>query len=66
MFRSGANFEKPELNVVGKKFKDALVFFNEPSDANKATSRRWLKKAREIQWDYKNIVQGKGGLYRLK
>jgi hypothetical protein len=28
--------------------------------------QRWLKKAREIQWDYKNIVRRKGLLARLK
>jgi hypothetical protein len=66
MFWSGADFEEPELNVVGKKFMDASVFFNEPSEINKASLRRWLKKAKEIQWDYKNIVRRKGKLERLK
>jgi hypothetical protein len=28
--------------------------------------RRWLGKARDIQWDYKNIVRRKGRLDRLK
>jgi len=28
--------------------------------------KRWLTKAREIQWDYKNIVRRKGRLERLK
>lgn len=27
---------------------------------------RWLMKAREIQWDYKNLVRRKGRLQRLK
>jgi hypothetical protein len=27
---------------------------------------RWLAKARDIQWDYKNIVKRKGKLERLK
>ena len=27
---------------------------------------RWLKKSREIQWDYKNIVKNRGKLNRLK
>ena len=26
---------------------------------------RWLKKARDIQWNYKNIVKRKGVLERL-
>lgn len=66
MFWSGVDFEEPELNVVGKKFKDASVFFNEASEVNKSNLERWLKKAREIQWDYKNIVKRKGRLEKLK
>lgn len=65
MFWSGADFEEPGLNVVGKKFKDASVFLNEASAINKTALRRWLKKAREIQWDYKNIVRRKGKLEKL-
>lgn len=66
MFWSGVDFEEPELNVVGKKFKDASVFFNEASEVNKSNLQRWLNKAREIQWDYKNIVKRKGRLEKLK
>ena len=66
MFWSGASFEEPELDVVGRQFKDASVFFNEASEIDKAALRRWLKKAREIQWDYKNIVRRKGKLERLE
>jgi hypothetical protein len=28
--------------------------------------RRWLGKARDIQWDYQHIVKRKGRLERLK
>lgn len=66
MFWSGADFEEAGLSVVGKKFKDASVFFNDASEINKTELRRWLKKARAIQWDYKNIVRRKGKLERLK
>lgn len=66
MFWSGADFDESELNVLGKKFKDASVFFNDASEVNKSDVERWLKKAREIQWDYKNIVKRKGRLERLK
>jgi uncharacterized protein YdhG (YjbR/CyaY superfamily) len=65
MFWSGADFEEAGLNVVGKKFKDASVFYNEVSEVKKSDLRRWLKKARVIQWDYKNIVRRKGRLERL-
>jgi hypothetical protein len=66
MFWSGADLEEPGLNVIGKKFKDASVFYNDASEIDKIALRRWLKKAREIQWDYKNIVRRKGKLERLK
>ena len=66
MFWSGADFGEAGLNVVGKKFKDASVFYTKASEINKTALRRWLKKAEEIQWDYKNIVRRKGKLERLK
>ncbi len=66
MFWSGASFDEEGLNVVGKKFKDASVFFNCDSEVNKTALRRWLKKAKTIQWDYKNIVRRKGKLEKLE
>lgn len=66
MFWSGKDFGEEGLNVVGKKFKDASAFFNAPAEIRKTDLRRWLKKAREIQWDYKNIVKRTGLLERLK
>lgn len=66
MFWSGADFEEPGLNVVGKKFKDASVFYNDVSEINKTELQRWLEKAKEIQWDYKNITRRKGRLERLR
>ena len=66
MFWSGADFEERGLNVPGKKFKDASVFFNDASEIDKNELKRWLEKAKTIQWDYKNIVKRKGVLERLK
>lgn len=66
MFWSGADFEEDLLNVVGKKFKDASIFYNDISEIKKSDLRRWLKKAQEIQWDYKGLVRRKGRLERLK
>ena len=66
MFWCGADFEEPELNVLGKKFKDASIFYSDAADINKTAMRLWLNKSKEIQWDYKNIVQRKGKLERLK
>lgn len=66
MFWSGLGFDEDSLNVKGAKFKDASVFYNEVSEINKKDLKRWLSKARDIQWDYKNIVKRKGVLERLK
>lgn len=65
MFWSGADFEEPALNVVGKKFKDASIFYNDVSEIDTAALQRWLKKACDIQWDYKNLIKNKA-LKRLK
>ena len=66
MFWSGASFEEEKLNVIGKKFKDASIFYTTVEQINTIDLKRWLKKAKEIQWDYKNIVKLKGQLNRLK
>lgn len=66
MFWSGADFEEEKLNVIGKKFKDASVFYTAVEQINTKDLKRWLKKSKEIQWDYKNIVKRKGRLERLK
>lgn len=65
MFWSGIDFEEEKLNVHGKKFKDASVFYNSVAEINKEDLHRWLKKSVEIQWDYKNIVKRKGVLVKL-
>ena len=66
MFWSGADFEEDDLAVRGEKFKDASVFYNEIAEIKVKDLKRWLKKSRNIQWDYKNIVKRKGVLERLK
>lgn len=60
MFWSGADFGEGGLNIVGKKFKDASIFYNDVSEVRTSDLRRWLQKAREIRWDYKNIVRNRG------
>ena len=66
MFWSGADFQEPGLDAVGKKFKDASIFYREVSEVNREDLHRWLGKAQAIQWDYKNIVRRKGLLERVK
>ncbi len=66
MFWSGAGFEEDGLKVRGAKFKDASIFYTTKEKINAKELKRWLKKSRDIRWDYKNIVKRKGRLERLK
>jgi hypothetical protein len=66
MFWSGADFEEENLNVRGKKFKDASIFYTNVCEIKSEDLIRWLKISRDIQWDYKNIVKRKGQLEKLK
>ena len=65
MFWSGASFDEDQLKPGTGKFKDASIRYTSADQVKKADLKRWLKKAREIQWDYKNIVKRKGVLERL-
>lgn len=66
MFWSGADFDEPELKTGTGKFKDASIFYTDISEINVVDLKRWLKKAKDIQWDYKNIVKHRGVLEKLK
>ena len=65
LFWSGQSFDEKDLEVEGT-FKAAQKRYTENSEINVEDLRRWLKKAKEIQWDYKNIVKRRGVLERLK
>ncbi len=65
LFWSGQTFKEPGLTKEGS-FKAAEARFNAPDEINLKDLRRWLGKARDIQWDYKNIVKRKGVLKRIK
>lgn len=66
MFWSGADFGEEKLMVRGDKFRDASIFITTIEQINTKDLKRWLKKSRDIQWDYKNLVKRKGKLERLK
>lgn len=65
LFWSGQSFASPGLKPEGK-FKAAEARFASVDQVDKATLHGWLTEAREVQWDYKNIVRRKGLLERLK
>ena len=66
MFWSGADFNEEKLVPGTGKFKDASIRYTSSDQIDVKDLHRWLKKAKEIQWDYKNIVKRKGVLERLK
>lgn len=65
LFWSGQTFDEPGLKNEGN-FKAAEARFTTAEQVNVDDLARWLQKARDIQWDYKNIVKRKGVLERLK
>jgi hypothetical protein len=65
LFWSGQSFEEDGLHNEGS-FKAAEMRYTSIKQINTKDLKRWLKKAKEIQWDYKNIVKRKGVLERLK
>lgn len=65
LFWSGQSFDEPSLAIEGS-FKAAQARYVDVSEIDSAALQRWLSKARDIQWDYKNIVRRKGKLERLK
>ena len=65
LFWSGQSFDEDILQKEGS-FKAAEIRYTATDQINKVDLRRWLQKAEQIQWDYKNIVKRKGVLERLK
>lgn len=65
LFWSGQSFDEKDLANEGS-FKAAEMRYTSPDQVDKENLKRWLGKARDIQWDYKNIVKRKGKLERLK
>lgn len=65
LFWSGQSFDEEGLAKEGS-FKAAEVRYTTVAQVKKRDLKRWLGKARDIQWDYKNIVRRKGKLERLK
>ena len=65
LFWSGQSFDEEKLADEGS-FKAAESRYTAAAQINKQDLERWLKKAQEIQWDYKNLIKRKGILIRLK
>jgi hypothetical protein len=65
LFWSGQSFEEDGLKKEGK-FKAAEARYTSVDEVDTDDLARWLGKARDVQWDYRNIVRRKGRLERLK
>ena len=64
LFWSGQSLDEPGLEPVGK-FKAADLRITDAAQIEARDLRRWLRKAKTIQWDYKNIVKRRGVLEKL-
>ena len=65
LFWSGQSFAEKGLRKEGS-FKAAEARYGSAAEVDTAKLARWLAEARDVQWDYKNIVRRKGRLVRLK
>jgi hypothetical protein len=64
LFWSGQSFTESGLHPEGS-FRAAEKYYPD-RDAVKVTELRgWLKQAKRIQWDYKNIVKNRGRLNKI-
>ncbi len=64
LFWSGQSFDEEGLQAEGS-FKAAEARYTAADQVDKKSLKRWLVKARDVQWDYKNIVRNRGLLKRL-
>jgi hypothetical protein len=64
LFWSGQSFDEPGLEPEGK-FKAAELRITAAAQIKARDLKRWLRKAKTIQWDYKNIVKRRGVLEKL-
>ncbi len=65
LFWSGQSFDEPGLQPEGT-FKAAEARYTSVEQINAPALKRWIKKSKQIQWDYKNIIKRKGVLERLR
>ena len=65
LFWSVQSFDEPKLQAEGS-FKAAQAKYTNVDQIDLVALKRWIKKSKDIQWDYKNIVKRSGKLVRLK
>jgi Uncharacterized conserved protein len=65
LFWSGQSFKEKGLRKEGS-FKAAEARYTAADQIDTGELQRWLAKARDVQWDYKNLVRRKGRLERIR
>lgn len=64
LFWSGRSFKESGLAPEGS-FQAAEMRYADAADIKMTPLRGWLRQAKRIQWDYKNIVKRKGKLVKI-
>ncbi len=64
LFWSWRSFDEPDLLPEGT-FKAAQAHYTSVDEIKATKLARWLRKAKKIQWDYKNIVKRRGVLEKI-
>jgi hypothetical protein len=64
LFWSGRAFDETELLPEGT-FQAAHIYYASPTEIKVTKLARWLRKAKTMQWDYKNIVKRRGKLEKI-
>ena len=65
LFWSGQSFKAKGLKKEGT-FKAAEARYTAVDQVDTERLGSWLVEARDLQWDYKNLIRRKGRLERLK
>ncbi len=65
LFWSGQSFKEKGLATEGS-FKAAEARYTRVEEVDTGQLGRWLAEARDVQWDYRNLIRRKGRLERLK
>jgi hypothetical protein len=65
LFWSGQSFKEKGLKKEGT-FKAGEARYTAVDEIDTKKLARWLAEARNVQWDYRNLIRRKGRLQRLK
>lgn len=65
LFWSGQSFKAKGLQKEGS-FKAAEARYTAVDQVDTEKLGRWLAEARDVQWDYKNLIRRRGRLERVK